>query len=287
MKEQDSNVVQMPPRDLNTAAADVTAVATTIKDARSIAAALPTDFAELVKRVKALSDGVERLMAGLPKVVDPKTNAPVPVIGDEATAQRLTDFLAQLAGCGREIEKRRKETQKPYLDGKKAVDGWFKNMTAVIEKAVEIVKGVYDPWLNARADAMQAVELAKAEAARAEAARISEQATSDEDFQRALDLEREAQEAQAKADNSASIAGRTVGELGSIGYLKTDLTIEITDLSAVPDEFMSDARVQTVLKAVIAEYVRSGRHVETYGGDDKIPGVSVKRERSSVVRKPA
>lgn len=132
---------------------------------------IPAD--ELQTRLEAKHGAIMRRANELLKSA---TRVPA-VIQDEETSGRLADFVKQITDCAKVAEATREAEKAPFLEGGRAVDGFFKTrITDALEKLKKDMTGRQKAWQLAVAAEEQKRREAEAQAAAAEAARIRREA---------------------------------------------------------------------------------------------------------------
>ena len=240
---------------------------------------------EIIREILAedhadILDRAEELVRALENV--PET------IKDEETSGRATEFVRQIAACAKQISEKRTECKKPYLDGGRAVDAFFKSVTEELEKAKKTVNGRLTGYLQEqeRIVRQKAEEEARAawqaeEAARKEAEAAAAAATSEEDK---AEAERKRQEADAKADEAhrsataavTASAGPVHGNYGGSSSLRTVWKGEITDITAIPLERLRQYLAPDAIDKAIRGFIRDGGR--------ELPGVRIFEETTAVTR---
>jgi hypothetical protein len=147
---------------------------------------LATQYAPLRARA-------EELAAGL---------ANVPAAVDDSTIDRATGYVKQIKLCAKEAEDARKAEKDDFLQAGRKVDGFFKELAALLEQTADAVEKRVQVYLRAKAD--------EERRRREEAARIAREAAAAAEAEaRRIREEEEALRAAAAAAEAARIAALT------------------------------------------------------------------------------
>lgn len=241
--------------------------------------------APLITRKNALLEGVARFVAAHPK------------ISDEETQSKAGDFVKQIQAHIKIIEDNRTPAKKPFLEGGRAVDAFFKDISDPLTVGLNQVRAPMTVYAQEqetirRAEAQRVAEAAAAraaataealaqqqreEAAREEARRQAEYVppppvdepppvTLDDAIAAAQEAEKLAKEAAVRpADLS-----RTRGDMGSVSSLRENVEVELINLDLVPREFL-------VFDAAKAKKAAQA-------GRTEIPGVKITRGTHIAIR---
>jgi hypothetical protein len=220
-------------------------------DPEALRARLAADHALLISRFAELELGARQV----PKV-----------IADEATAERVVDWVAQqVRPAERQAEDAHKREKAPYLKCGRVVDEFFKDRLRRLTLAIEPVSNRAGDYLKKKAAeqrAREAEERARAQAeherAQAEAHRLEAEAQKKAatDRSAAARLTVQAQEAQAKADDAAQIAAQPAapvyvhGDYGATLYAKEEWDYEVEDPTQIPLGYLQpdDAAIRRAIK---------------------------------------
>ncbi len=124
-------------------------------------------------------------------------------IDDDATSSAMVDQRTLLSSALKEIEARRKRAKQPYLDGGKAVQGFF---TSIAEPLVEFVKQIdvlQTLYLRFKADMERKRREEDARVANEAAEKLAAQVNSEGDLNAAVAAEKQAETAQQAATTVA------------------------------------------------------------------------------------
>lgn len=209
----------------------------------------------------------------------------VQTIADEETQGRAAEFVRQLRGWVSACESRRKDAKKPFLEGGRTVDSFFRTFTGQVEVAARNVESLMTAYATALEDRRRAAAEA---AAREEAARAAVEAEravrtgQAEDFDIAAASASKAEEASHLAEASAADMSRVRGDMGATASLRTHWTFEVTDIKALA-RAVADGSVSSDLILPNAPVLGAiARNAETRRR--VIPGVAWVEEKRVAVR---
>lgn len=208
-----------------------------------IRAHLAESHTALTARTAALAEMVNAFLADFPCIDD-----------DEGQA-RAADVAAQSRKHLRLIETRRKEANEPFRVAVNTVNGWFKAQADALS-AVERIEALQTAYARAMAAKRQAEARARAEAAREEAARRLAEAAATvapDDLDRAAQAQEAADAAECQANAAPAEHSRTHSDYGTVSSLRRNLVVRVTDIQAVPPEFLM------VNEAMLKAAYRGGR----------------------------
>lgn len=243
----------------------------------------PTDIAEFLRAEHA------DLAARQQQILDALARMPE-TIADDDTNGKATDFVKAIQQAIKAAEAKRVDFKQPYLDGGKAVDGFFAKLVGPLAEAKKTVEGRMTLFGRAKAEAArkareEAARIAAEEAdrrrreAEAAAQAIRDAATLDD----ALGAERTAEaaagdaaEAHRAAAAKAAELSRTRGDLGGVSSLRTfwdfrDLDRATIDLEALRDHMPIDG-----IERAVRSYVQAGGR--------ELRGVQIFENSKTVVR---
>ena len=229
------------------------------------------------------------------------------VILDGLTEIRTNDELATL-GDNKELiralnktaEGRRVEVKQPFLDGGKAVDGWFKRLMEPLEEPRAKIQSLMDDYGHRLEAAERAKREAAAKIARDEAARLAAEAAEamrreqealrrsranqpvapvdPSETDRALELAEKAaeaaQHAEAAAKGKASDFTRVTGTYGKTTSMVTRWKARIVDKAKVPEKY------KVVENALVAADIRAAPKLPNGRPDIEIAGIEIYPESS-------
>ncbi|MDE2022374.1 MAG: hypothetical protein KGI71_05700, partial [Patescibacteria group bacterium] len=162
-------------------------------------------------------------------------------VDDAQGAGTASDMLVQLKRWEKEVEEKRAFVVKPLKEHVKRLDALFKPTLDQLEEAERLVKG--------KLLGFQEKERAKAEAERAKLLEQAEEAQAEGDQDAAVELATQAMEA-----TSIQKTVQAPSEMGSV-QTKMRWTFEVTDLGAVPPEYMSldEGKVRAAIRSGVRE----------------------------------
>jgi pyruvate/2-oxoglutarate dehydrogenase complex dihydrolipoamide acyltransferase (E2) component len=244
-----------------------------VNDPDALASKLARDHADLVRRFVELEIGIGQI---------PEK------IADEPAAQRIVDFVGeQVRPLMTEARTTHDEVKKPYSACGKVVDTFFLRRIDKINNAIGPVHRRAEAYIKRKAEEQRRAEEARrrqAEEARqraaAEAQRLAAEAAAkvaEGDRQTAIDLQTQAEEAQAQAIEAEKIVNappapvRIHGDYGPTGFLVEKWRFRYEDLNKLPPRYwMPDD--ETVQKDIDA-------------GARDIPGVLIWRDDRFQIRR--
>lgn len=201
----------------------------------------------------------------------------VPEIGDDDTAGKASDLLAQLRAEFKAVEEQRKAEKKPHTDAATCVDGEYNPLKVRLERSVDVIKAKLSPWLakkQAAEDEARRQREEDAAKAQEEADRIAAEA----ETANSIDAQIEAEEAQKRAEAAAKASRKQTsanvkGQFGRTTTLRTTYRGEITDHNKALAVYAHDPLIVDALQTAINRDVRAGKR--------DIPGVEVKQDRKA------
>lgn len=242
----------------------------------TIAETLAAENAPLLKRRGELMQAVARV--------------PV-VIQNEEEAGKLADFIKQVDGCNKAAETAREGAKAPWLDGGRAVDGFFRKQ--FIDPLADIKTDMnrrQKAYLTAKAAEERRLREIEAQAAAAEAERqrkaaaeAAEIAANYRQIDEAIAMEASAETARNVAATAAAAAeapvaklSQTRGNLGSMSQLRDFWTFEGMDRAALDLEALRQHLPEEALKQAVRSFIRAGGR--------ELPGVRIFNDPQPVTR---
>lgn len=225
--------------------------------------------AALVSRRDELLAGLTAMLAAVPLI---ETNEQ---LGDFAENKSLVSTLKKTG------EAQRTAAKAPFLDGGRAVDGWFAKLMEPLAQPLATVQSAMDAYGRKLREAEEKRRIEFARAAQAEADRLAREATAlqaaqdaaaaskrpvwtdPEEDERARVAAEEAAASAAKAqaaiEAKAADMTRVVGSFGYVTSMRTSWHPRVVDLSKVPVEYIevNMAAVKAAMK--IAPKATNGR----------------------------
>jgi hypothetical protein len=243
----------------------------TVDLVESIKGHLDFSYRELVARFIELELGCDRV--------------PDPIYSEEE-AGLVTDFIAQCQAHVRQAENAHKVEKAAFLNGGRAVDGFFKrrceSLSAALLPVSSRLKAYYDRRQAAEAERHRtlietaASEAARADEHRAEAERLAS-SRNPADRKRApqyhalADATRESAEAILRQAAACLEPVRIQGDYGATAYITHSWTFEVVNLNEVPRRYLG-LNAETVRNAITKDGVRD------------IPGLKIFQSESLRVR---
>ena len=198
-------------------------------------------------------------------------------VDNEDDANKVSEAIRQCTAFLKVAGELRVSEKEPYLEGGRAVDGFFRNLTDAVDKtksALLSVRTAYDIRVEAEARRKRDEEAARA---RAEAERLAAEAKTRADLDRVAVAEAKAEETQAAATVTAAELTRTRTDTGVTTSLRVEWLAEILVAKDVPRKYCvpSEALLRAAVKAAV-----------TPAGDCplEIKGVRIFQKRTSQVR---
>lgn len=211
----------------------------------------PDDLASrhtaLVERARELADATKRMPTE---------------ISDADMAGKLADFTKQLNACVKKIDDARKEEKQPFLDATRAVDAWFKQLSAPVEMGRDAAVSAQTRYLRKIEDEERARRKAEAEA-------LAAKAKDSADLEAAIAAEKLATVKPAEIS-------RTRGDYGAVVSLRTTLDFEITDRASIDLEALRPYLTTDALTAAIRQAIKAGVR--------EIKGVSIFESKKAITR---
>jgi len=185
-----------------------------------------------------------------------------PTVSDETTAGavaenlRIAGRLADTADDDRQYG--RVAVKRPFLEGGRTVDAWFRRFRAPLESAMVPLSEALTDYMRRKA--------------------AEERKRAQEEAERAAMFSKEQEEARRRAEGKAADLSRVEGDYGAVASLRTTWDYEVEDIRLVPSEFlMIDA-------ARVREYLRFTRDPRTRKPTSTIPGIRWVERQSVGVR---
>lgn len=226
-------------------------------DIEAAAEQLTADNAELIKRRDDLLASCERMPAA---------------IEDDEMSGQFADQKKMISAAIKIADDRRKTAKQPYLDGSRAVDGFFSKIKDPLERAKKTVDERQTRYLRKKAEEeRQAREAAEREAREAalKAQREAEEAAQAAKDDDTLDSAIKAEEAARQAREAAGVAtreahakpadmARTRGDYGSVASLRTQWTFGNLDRNKLDLEILRPYLPEDALEKAVRAFIRAG-----------------------------
>jgi len=204
--------------------------------------------------------------------------ARVPAVDDDNVA-KIIDFVKQIKAAGTKATEAFKSEKNPFLEGGRAVDGYFKKITEPLADGVTALNKKLTAYQIAKEAEERRIRDAAAQAAREEAARLqkiaddeaaalraeADKAREENNLAAAVEAEAQAERAAAAAhavqrEAQASVAdlSRTRGEMGGVSSLRTEWRGELVDRATLDLEALRDHIPADALEQAIRSLVKAG-----------------------------
>jgi len=231
----------------------------------------PTPFEEVEKKINDLYDEAKNFADGVP-------------VATEGQAEAVSALIDGLRKASTEADLARKEENKPFDEGKKAVQVKYNTLIgktkALIGKAplaVELCKEALKPWLQKLADEQAERERIAAEQ-KAEADRLAEEAlakrtNSLEDAEQAEAALQHAKAAEATHKATTKEPPNVKGGKRAVG-LKTSYYPEMTDASQAMTHYWQTRREE------LEEAILTFAQQDVRAGKSPIPGFVIREKKS-------
>jgi hypothetical protein len=221
-----------------------------------------------------------------------------PTIENQTQLTAYADNLKMAKAILKTADTRRTEVKRPFLDGGREIDAWFKGVTSKLDepvRAIERIMGEYQARLareareRAEAEARRLREEAEAKAAAATAALFGDDADAEEDAGRGMQAVEDAQSAAQRAEVAQKLADGTPGDLvratsdlGTTVTAQERLEVVVVDATAVPRQFLvPDERAIKDFIAMLAKQDKAGLRAKLERGEQPVAGVQV-----TIIMKP-
>jgi len=196
----------------------------------------------------------------------------VPEEVTDETEGRVIDFIKQINACASKAKDAFKSAKEPYLEGGRAVDGFFKKISDPLDGAKKLLNDRLTAHLRRkeaaeRARREEAERVAREEAERARRAAVEAAAKLQEESQLtdAVALEdaakvaaADAQKASREADAKPAELSRVRGEYGGVSSLRTEWVGDLTDRKALDLEALRDHLPTDGLERAVRAFVKAG-----------------------------
>jgi hypothetical protein len=199
---------------------------------------LDFELTALLSRRAEIIDNLKLMVAAHPTI---ENDIEQGLAADNLNLARSLSSAAEHARIGQKA---------PFLEGGRAVDGWFKRFAAPLDEAVAPLTRAMLAYADAKERRERAAAQAEARKAAEEAARKAREAEeaakagvfSDDALDAAEAAERarqEAREAEQQAKGKPADFTRARGDFGAVASVRQSWSWEITDVSKVPRKFMT------------------------------------------------
>lgn len=244
-------------------------------DADPIRDRLDEDYISLATRQ-------EELLAGLERAPD--------TVEDKETCSKMIDFVKQLKLTAKQADGYREDEKKPYLEGGRTVDAYFKTKAAPLLEAAKKLEGRITIWQRKVAEEERKRRLEEERLAREEQERLEREAqeaadaaTTEEGLDDAIAAEEVAEQAKTetesaeKASNAASTdMSRARTDSGTTASLSTFWNFRSLDMANIDLEALRPHINQDTIEKAIKAAIRAGAR--------DIKGVDIFEDTKSTVR---
>lgn len=214
----------------------------------------------------------------------------MPAIDNDDVAGKVIDYISQLSALNKAAEAKRTGAKEPYLEGGRAVDGFFKTITEPVNKVKEAVNKLLTIYQReqeaaARRKRMEEERLAReaAEKAAREAEEAAKAASTDATLDDAIAAEKAAEVAAADLAKAAQAAEvkpaeltRTRGEYGAMSSLRTEWVFEDIERANLDLEALRPYLPDTGLEQAVRAFIKAGGR--------ELSGVKIYQSTKSIVR---
>lgn len=214
----------------------------------------------------------------------------MPDVTDGEIAGKVSDFIVQLKACAKAADTARVGEKEPYLEGGRAVDGFFKSIISPLEEVEKKVKHsltIYHREKEAeeRRRRMEAERIAReeAEAKRLEAEAAAKALRDQQSLDDAIAADKAAKLAEADAVKAAQAAqakpadlSRIRGEYGAVSSLRTDWVFDGLDRHQIDLEALRHHFTTAAVEAAIRAFIKAGGR--------QLPGVRIYETTTANVR---
>lgn len=240
--------------------------------AEQIAENLKDKHPAIVKRAADLAAALERLPASVDNLDD---------------AEKLSETVRMCTAFLKNSDATRVEEKEPYQTGGRAVDGFFKNLEAGVEKTkaqAGRVRSQYDIAVEARERARRVEEARIAQEAADKAAEEARKANTAAAQERVLQTQQHAEETQQATKAPSADLTRSRTGSGVTTSLRSEWRHEVTLAKKVPRKYCEP--VDGLLKAAVkAATQKDGTNsLVDADGNSLIPGVRIYEHKFSQVR---
>lgn len=231
---------------------------------------LTTQYAPLRARA-------EELAAGL---------ANVPAAIDDSTIDRATGYVKQIKLCAKEAEDARKSEKDDFLQAGRKVDGFFKELAALLESTADAVEKRMQVFLRAKAEEERRRREEEARRLREEAARIREEEErkareaaeaervriaalkADDDAVASLATQKAAAEAAERAERER--IAREAAALEAARAAERAAAAKAADLARTRGAFGGTATLATMIEAEITDKAEAVRALAQWFDEDSV-----------------
>ena len=197
-------------------------------------------------------------------------------VESEDQAEKFGDFIKQIAGHVKKADAARVASKEPYLEGGRAVDGFFKSIIDPLKKAKTTLEGRLGTYLRAKEAEERRRREEERQRAEEEARAKAAEMKSEDDLDAAVEAEVQAQDAAKAAEANAAEMSRTRGDMGSVSSLRTTWAFEVDDWDRIPLDMLRAHLPKSAIEQAIRSFIKAGGR--------SIDGVRIFEKHSAVVR---
>lgn len=180
-------------------------------------------------------------------------------VTDEDMAGKFGDQIKILTAAVKDANGRRTMEKEPFLEGGRAVDGFFKTISEKLETHKREAQKPLAVYERAKADAERRRREEEARKAEAEAAAAAAAAVdSEEALDAAVAAEEVAGKAVVEAGATAADMSRTRGKFGSVSSLRTTWGFEDLDRESLDIEALRHHIPQAALETAVRAFIKAG-----------------------------
>lgn len=211
---------------------------------------LTDEYAGMLKRRRELVDGATAFAAKYPE------------IGTDDVSAAATENLELIRKTVAAVEDRRKQAKEPFLEGGRAVDKWFADVKTSLQQAAGLIAPALKTYLEAKETRERAAAIAEAKRLADLADEAALEAEETGEFDQAVAVAKDAEQAAAVATGKPGPLTRTTGTYGSSSSLQEVWLFEVEDDDALPRQYLM--RDERAIRAAIARGVRKIAGVRIY-----------------------
>jgi len=201
-------------------------------------------------------------------------------VNDEETSTKVADFVKQLNAARKAVDDARKREKQPYLDGGKAVDGFFKDATQALDDAKAKASALLNDFMRRKAEEERRRRDEEARKAREEAERQRQEAQKAADDeaakQRAQEAAQRAEQAEQQAGADTASVAKARSAHGTTASLRRQWTFDDLDPAQIDLEALRPHLSQDALAKALRAFIKAGGR--------EIKGARIYEDASAVVR---
>lgn len=176
-------------------------------------------------------------------------------VDNEDDANKISEAIRQCTAFVKMATEIRIKEKEPYLEGGRAVDGYFQNLVVAVDKTKTALLRVRTDYDVAVERAARLAREEEARRAREEADRIAAEARTRADQERAAVAENRAEEAQEAAKVTPAELTRTRTDTGVTTSLRSEWVHNVEDPRAVPRKYCvpDDKLIRAAVKSAVTK----------------------------------